>query len=353
MAPIRCGKRRAMRAWLESRLMQVWYGPKQPGVFLSGLERLYRAGLSRSRQRERAALATDLVGRPIIVVGNIVAGGTGKTPLVVRLCRLLSEAGLRPGVISSGYGRRNREYLLVDASHAATEVGDEPLLVARRTGVPVLVGPDRAEAARRLFRQPVDVVISDDGLQRLRLPRRIELCVVDGARGLGNGRLLPAGPLREPPERLESVDAVIVNGLTGDVADVCWPGAVPMRLEHRSMVRVSGDETLDPVAWQQRYAGYGVRALAGIGNPQRFFDSLSALGIRHTAERFPDHHAFTARDFAGADGEVFVMTEKDAVKCTGIAPAEAWYLAVEARLPADWEAAFCQRVGEMIATEQT
>ncbi len=192
------------------RLQETWYGDRKPGLLLSALERVY-AGVSASR-RERSRPDPTLVGRPIIVVGNITAGGTGKTPLVIRLCELLQEAGLSVGVISRGYGRSSSGAVTVTRDTAPGEGGDEPVLIARRCGVTVHVDEDREAAAHAAFAAGADVVLADDGLQRSSLPRAMELCVVDGARGFGNGRLLPAGPLREPIERLARVDWVVRNG---------------------------------------------------------------------------------------------------------------------------------------------
>ncbi len=335
-----------MRARLETLLTDTWYGGRQPGPLLRTLERLYRPLQAAQRRRELSARAGDLEGAPIVVVGNLTAGGSGKTPLVIRLCQLLSGVGIRPGVVSRGYGRTSREPLRVNEQHGAGEAGDEPLLVFRRCAVPVQVGPDRVESARRLFADGVDVVISDDGLQRLRLPRAMEICVVDGEQGFGNGRLLPAGPLREPVGRLETVDHVLCNG-TGEAA-AGLQGCIAMRLEPADAISVEGSArmSLEDLARQSREQP--VHAVAGIGNPGRFFSLLSGLGIRAHDHPFPDHHRYEAGDFEGLGDGLLLMTEKDAVKCRGFGLDDAWCLPVEARLPAAWEDEMMVAIRELL-----
>ena len=258
---------------------------------------------------------------PVIVVGNIAVGGTGKTPLVVWLVRRLGEAGLRPGIVSRGYGGRPaREPRLVTAASDPAQVGDEPVLLAARTGAPVAVAVDRSAAARCLLaRHGCDILISDDGLQHYRLPRDLEIAVVDGARRLGNGLCLPAGPLREPASRLGEVDQVVVNGTpgTGELA-MGVVGDTAVSLQDPQTVR-----TLD------RFAGQSVHAVAGIGNPSRFFELLQDSGLRVVPHPLPDHHRFTAGD-VDLPGTV-LMTEKDAVKCRGMADGRHWYVPVDAR----------------------
>jgi tetraacyldisaccharide 4'-kinase len=262
----------------------------------------------------------------IIVVGNITAGGSGKTPLVIRLCHLLRQAGFKPGVISRGYGRKERGLRLVSPASDPGVVGDEPLLIAQRAAVPVIVSADRCEAARRLLKQQINVIISDDGLQHYRLPRTLEICVIDGNRGFGNGRLIPAGPLREPVERLASFDHIIVNGVTDLV-----PDELPVD---------SGQ------SWRlAQFAGCKANAVAGIGNPARFFDLLRHAGIKVIEHVFPDHHVFGAADFEKMDASLPVMmTEKDAVKCKSLGLKNAWFLSVDAVLPSEWEQDLLRRV---------
>jgi tetraacyldisaccharide 4'-kinase len=281
------------------------------------------------------------------VVGNITVGGSGKTPLVIRLCRILHEAGLAPGVISRGYGAQERGLRLVSPASDPGVVGDEPLLIAQRAGVPVIVAPDRCAAARALIRKGIRVVVSDDGLQHYRLPRNLEICVIDGSRGLGNGRLLPAGPLREPIGRLESVDHIVING----DADPLPPG---LAVTHMSLVggllrSLDGGQN-----WRlAQFGGCRVNAVAGIGNPGRFFDLLRHARIKVIEYAFPDHHAFQRSDFNGMSRDLpILMTEKDAVKCRNLGLENAWFLSVEAVLPAEWEEEFLRQVrGELGAQE--
>lgn len=288
---------------------------------LSGLRRLaFRCGFLRA---ERLPV-------PVIVVGNLIAGGAGKTPLTLSLVTELQAKGWRPGIISRGHGGDTENAKLVDASGEASVFGDEPLLMARRSGAPVAVCRDRAAAGRLLLaRHPeCDVLIADDGLQHYGLARDVELAVFD-ARGVGNGFRLPAGPLREPLARLAVVDAVVLNG---EGALPALPPGVPgfaMRLAGETFVSVS-----DPARRCKPgdLAGKSLHAFAGIGDPARFFRHLGALGLRVTEYPLPDHHVFTAADFAPAAGGVILLTEKDAVKCAGLIPGEAWVLPVSAAL---------------------
>lgn len=266
---------------------------------------------------------------PVIVVGNLSVGGTGKTPLTLALVDHLKRAGWRPGIVSRGHGGQTVYPARVQITDAARHVGDEPLLLARRSGVPVVVDPRRAQAVRHLLAtSDCNVVICDDGLQHYALARDLEIAVLDGARGLGHGWLLPAGPLREPRARLARCDFRVCNG--------AWTaaGTPPTDL-------VSAD--LVPGIWQPVSSGTSVtappqpgttvRAIAAIGNPVRFFSLLERLGYRVLPQAFPDHHAYAAADLRSALPHPLVMTEKDAVKCAGIAPANSWYLPVQAELP--------------------
>lgn len=333
-----------MRAHREAQLNRIWYEDEAPPWWLNSLVPIYRAGNCLDRWYKSRRTLEDLEGAYIIVVGNITVGGSGKTPLVARLCRILQQAGFKPGVISRGYGRKDRDLRLVSPASDPGKVGDEPLLIARQTGVPVIVSPNRCKAVEKLIGMGRDVVISDDGLQHYRLPRDMEICVVDGQRKFGNGKLLPAGPLREPLSRLHSVDYVVVNGegsILPEVEDV-----TPMSL-HGSIL----SSLKDGQNWRlSQFAGCSVNAVAGIGNPERFFKLLENARIRVNRYPFPDHHAFTAEDFDPMDSNLPVlMTEKDAVKCTALGLKNAWSLAVEAALPHAWESAFIQRVCEETA----
>lgn len=259
-------------------------------------------------------LSSERLPVPVIIVGNIHVGGVGKTPLTLHLAELLRRGGFNPGIISRGYGRHGQGIVQVGADSTADAVGDEPLLLHLSSGCPVVVGQDRAAAGRQLLRHNpgVNVVLCDDGLQHYRLQRDIELCVLDGFRGWGNGWLLPAGPLREGRKRLRSVDALIIHGDPALLPGL--PLQAPqfhMRLQAGPIYRLRDPHTpLDPATLQ----GRRVLAMAGIGDPQRFFTSVHALGIVAENRSFPDHHRYCAADLM-TDAEVILMTEKDAVKC--------------------------------------
>ena len=263
---------------------------------------------------------------PVIVVGNITVGGTGKTPLVIALVQAAVARGLKVAVVSRGFGGKTDQYpRQVTADSNALEVGDEPVLIARRTGVPVILDPDRRNALDVAIREySPDLVISDDGLQHYALPRSAEIVVVDGQRGLGNGRCLPEGPLREPATRLKEVDFVFIT-------PEGWSGAYPMIMRPADITSLATEATLDPRAFLRKHPQ--VHAVAGIGNPKRFFNLLSMLGLGTTPHVFPDHHAFQPADLAFADGLPVLMTEKDAVKCAPFAEPHWWYLPVTASLP--------------------
>lgn len=290
------------------------------------------------RQGRRAAYRAPL---PVVVVGNITVGGTGKTPLVIELITLLQGAGYRPGVVSRGYGSRAPSYpFVVGPETAPSQSGDEALLIARRCRCPVIIDPDRPAACRAMLASfpDCDLIISDDGLQHYALARDLEVVVLDGARGVGNGRLLPAGPLREPVERLSEVDFVVVNG-TARLPGL--PATFNMTLLPRRLISLSDrrHRETQPATERER-----VHAVAGIGNPQRFFASLSTLGFAIIEHEFPDHHDFRARDLDFDDDLDIVMTEKDAVKCGGFAPDNSWYLEVSAWLDQNFTDAFLARV---------
>lgn len=333
-----------MRADREAQLNRIWYEGEPPPWWLSALVPLYRAGNRLDRWYQRRNSPKSLDQAFIIVVGNLTAGGSGKTPLVAKLCRILKQAGFNPGVVSRGYGRSDRSLRLVSQGSDPDEVGDEPLLLARQTGVPVVVSANRCEATEKLIAMGVDVVISDDGLQHYRLPRNLEICVVDGQRQFGNRRLLPAGPLREPLSRLDTVDYIVVNGESCDQEET--EGATTMSLHGNILSSLR-----DGQKWRlAQFAGCSVNAVAGIGNPERFFSLLEQARIRVHRFPFPDHHVFSANDFESMDADLPVlMTEKDAVKCQSLELKNAWSLAVEAVLPPAWESAFVQRVREETA----
>ena len=290
---------------------------------------------------------------PVIVVGNVTAGGTGKTPLAIAIVELLQSRGWNPGVVARGYGRvpprehDPRGVVRVYPDVATPEhFGDEPVLIARRSRVPVYISPDRAAAARELLaaHPEVDVLVSDDGLQHYALGRDVEIAVVDAERGFGNRLPLPAGPLREPVDRLREVDAVVVNGGMRD--DVPGERRFAMRLGGERFARVSGNHELGPAEFALAARGREVVAVAGIGNPARFFEHLAAVGVAARGIAYPDHHHYSAQDLKLPQAEIVVMTEKDAVKCAAFADSRMWYLRVEAILPPEFDELLLTRLAQ-------
>ena len=323
-------------------LDRLWYGQNRPLWYLWPLAYLYRRIAGRRRlARERDAIH-DKLPVPVIVVGNITAGGTGKSPLTAWLVRTLADAGWRPVILSRGYGGKSSAYpLLVDQQTPSTESGDEPLMLARQTGFPVVVDPKRLRAARWSLDQDLgDVFVC--GLQHYALPRDIEIALIDGQRGLGNRAPLPVGPLREPPERLDSVDFVVLNDPREDIAEI-YPEAATLFLAP-ALVRnlVSGE--VRPPQW---LAGRAVTAVAGIGNPRRFFRTLETLGAEVTPRPFPDHHRFTDADLKPESSEILVMTAKDAVKCEALAHPDCWVLEIEPQLSPGFDTALLERLEKL------
>lgn len=272
---------------------------------------------------------------PVVVVGNVTVGGTGKTPLTLALIEYLRAQGFTPGVVSRGYGGRGGEYpLLVNELVSAIQSGDEPMTLYRRSGVPLVVDPKRPRAVELLLKKSdCDVVLCDDGMQHYALARDIEIAVVDGSRGLGNEHLLPMGPLREPASRLDRVNHVIVNG-----DGFLWPDAHVMHLVPEEWSNLRGEMHPAPEK------GSRVHAVAGIGNPSRFFEQLEKSGFDVIPHAFPDHHDYKVRDLSFDDGLPVVMTEKDAVKCLAIAQPHWWYVPVAAELPAEFLSSLVQQI---------
>lgn len=307
---------------------RCWYGNCRHTLLLAPFSLMFFFLVAWRRVAYRVGLLrVQRLPVPVIVVGNLAVGGSGKTPLTLCIAQWLAELGYHPGIITRGYGGSAHAPMPVRADSAPALVGDEPILLARRAACPVWIGRKRAEAGRQLlaFHPEVDVLVADDGLQHYALARDMEIVVVDGQRGFGNGRLLPAGPLREPVGRLATVDAAVVNG--GDPDDfLLLPPSFAMRLSGTIFRNLRDPERTAAAA---DFSGREIHALAGIGHPQRFFDHLQSLGLNATPHAFPDHHPYSAADLPAG---TLLMTEKDAVKCAGFAPPDAWFLVVDALL---------------------
>jgi tetraacyldisaccharide 4'-kinase len=305
---------------VQSWLNDIWYERAAPPWWLLPLSLIYGAVVV-SRRHFYAMRKPARVSLPVVVVGNLSVGGTGKTPLVCWLVARLADLGFKPGIVTRGYGGSSGNVRLVVSSDDPGVVGDESILLARRTGMPVAIGRDRPAASQLLVNAGRDVIVSDDGLQHYALVRDCEIVVIDGDRLFGNGRLLPAGPLRETRTRLAAADAVVVNG-----GRALLDGALSMRLEAKRALSLIGGA----VKRLDEFAGHSVHAVAGIGNPQRFFNMLRARGIEVTGHPLPDHARLQASDISFADGLPVLMTEKDAVKCELIAGPQHWYVPVTA-----------------------
>lgn len=297
---------------------------------------------------------------PLLVVGNISVGGTGKTPLVLALIELFSAQGIRAGVVSRGYKSKNlTRPTMVEHDSSTQLVGDEPLMIARASGAPVCVFPDRKQAVETLLSShPVDIVIADDGLQHYALQRDIEIAVVDGQRLQGNGYLLPAGPLREPVSRLESVDFVLYNS-SPDESQVDLDTTRLSGTEYSFDLCIEEFESLD--GSQQRsvdsFRQITCHAMAGIGNPRRFFSALSELEVIVVPHAFPDHYRPAASELQALNDKPLLMTEKDAIKCRELlkSPEEnpgefdhCWFAKTAIMLPAEFESAIVAKIRSLL-----
>ncbi|MBM4207287.1 MAG: tetraacyldisaccharide 4'-kinase [Gammaproteobacteria bacterium] len=313
-----------MKRTLARWALDIWYKDAFLGILLLPFAYIF-SDIVRVRRLlyRKGILKSHKVSVPVVVVGNITVGGTGKTPLTMWLAELLIEQGYQPGIISRGYGGDASSWpVLVNAHSDVAQVGDEALLMARQTRSPVMVGPSRVESAQKLLTESAcDIILSDDGLQHYRLQRDIEIAVIDGERGFGNGYCLPAGPLREPIERLTSVDLVVVNG--------------EKYADHEFAMHFVGDTAINLSTGVQQslqsFQKLNCHALAGIGNPERFFNLLKSAGLSCTTHGFPDHYRFKADDIFFNDANPVLMTEKDAVKCTGFAGEQHWYVPIKAK----------------------
>jgi len=313
-------------------LQKTWYREKAGwALLLSPLEWLFivLAKVNKKRQLKRQWRAPC----PVVIVGNISVGGTGKSPLTVTLIEQLQNAGFKVGVVSRGYGAKRVDFpYQVKANERTSESPDEPLMIVQRTGVALVVDPDRVRACQYLLaNHQCDVVISDDGLQHYALARDIEISVVDGARGLGNGHCLPVGPLREREKRLESVDFVVVNGMS----ERSYVHQTNMQLIPEGWYCVSDDKPVSLGAFKQLAEGAPVHAIAGIGHPARFYKTLGELSLSAIEHSFEDHHHYSVEDFSflsQSPAAIVCMTQKDAVKCKNIAPKQSYYLKIAAKL---------------------
>jgi len=322
-------------------LTRHWYHNGPMAFFLWPLSWLYCSIATFRRKRLIAQQKLIKLKVPIIVVGNISVGGTGKTPMVIWLADLLQQEGYHPGIVSRGYGgKSNIIPTLVTSASNTKAVGDEAVLIARRTHCPMWVGRDRVFTIQKLleFHQGIDVIISDDGLQHYRMPRNIEIAMIDGARRFGNELCLPAGPLREPVSRLKEVDFRVVTGSLGDGLEYT------MELDGDEILNLrSSGKQLSLSALQD----VPVHAVAGIGNPSRFFMQLEQAGLKVTRHHFPDHHQYQPGDLDFGDERMIVMTEKDAVKCSVFADERFWYLPVKARPEHRYARDFLNRLMEL------
>jgi tetraacyldisaccharide 4'-kinase len=321
----------------DKSLKAIWYGERRPALCLRALSVVFKTVVRLRRDLyANGLLASAHLRVPVIVVGNITVGGTGKTPLVIALVEALRARGFNPGVISRGYAGTGKALLILDEHSDPLAVGDEAALVFQTTRAPFIVCRDRVQAGRvMLEKTAVDVIICDDGLQHYRLHRDVEICVIDGARRFGNGYLLPAGPLREPMARLDSIALRVCNG--GEPQ----PNEVPMRLLGDEAVAVADPQRRRPLG---EFTGQRVHAVAGIGNPERFFAQLRAAGLDVIAHAFDDHFPYAEKDLDFADGLPVLMTAKDAVKCAAYSRLHLWSVPVRAELPQSFLDAVAERV---------
>ena len=320
---------RTVYAWIH----RVWYEGAPAYRILLPLSGMYWLLIAARRcLYELGILGSHQTIAPVIVVGNITTGGTGKTPVTIWLAHELQKRGFAPGIVSRGYGgSKSPSSMRVDAASDPTAVGDEPVLLAMRTGCPVVVDANRVRAAEMLVEDGADLIIADDGLQHYRLARIYEICVIDGSRGLGNRLLLPAGPLRETLSRLGEVDQVLINGHlreSGDSLSVVEQNAIEFELVASEVSRLNGS-LIRPI---DRFAGTTVHAVAAIGNPARFFDLLRAHEIQVIEHALPDHAKISRQDLEFGDEFEILMTEKDAVKLGPARSDKLWKVPVELKI---------------------
>ena len=335
-----------MTAGLEHRVNRLWYGGSPFYRILLPVTWLFMAVVRVRRWAFKVSIfRSQRVEAPVIVVGNIAVGGTGKTPVTLWLAAALKEKGFRPAIVSRGYGGSPGDRpQVVDADSEPSVVGDEALLLAARGEFPVIVHPDRVAAANTAIDAGADVVVSDDGLQHYRLARDFEIAVVDGERGLGNGAMLPAGPLREPASRLADVDAVLVQEQRDTGAGILRRTTdrqpLAFSLQPTSVTRLDGSEARGI----EHFAGATVHAIAGIGHPERFFRLLESCAIRVNRHPLPDHATIEPGDIAFDDGLPVLMTQKDAVKCRWLDTSNCWYVVVDVVFDSPGEGALLEGI---------
>jgi tetraacyldisaccharide 4'-kinase len=334
-----CRVKKSHNLWLSA-----WYG-KSSWVYALLPLSWWFAIISAVRKLLLVRFLQKKLSVPVVIVGNISVGGTGKTPLIVELVKYLQQRGYKPGVVSRGYGGSAPHYpYLLTAQSQALEAGDEPLLIYRTTQCSVCVAPDRVAAAQRLVNEGCTIILSDDGLQHYRLGRALEIAVVDGHRLFGNQQRLPVGPLRESITRLKSVDFIVINNpLTKE----------PLSgFHHLHCMKIQPLAWRNVLSWQQLPIGdvdfkAPIHAVAGIGNPERFFKTLDDLSLNYYAHPFPDHHKFCSEDFSPYRDDTILMTEKDAVKCQNFAKPEWYSLIIGAQLNEHFWQAFQHKLDSL------
>jgi tetraacyldisaccharide 4'-kinase len=309
---------------------EIWYGRNFWQYLLVPFACFYGAVVrARKMAYESGVLNVFRARVPVLVVGNVSVGGTGKTPLTIWLASKLTDFGFKPGIVCGGYHGRAKSWpQQVRADSDNYVVGDEAIILAANTSVPVVAGPDRGQSVKALLeKHDVDIVLCDDGMQHYALARDIEIAVINGVRRLGNGKLLPAGPLRESGKRLAEVDMIVCNGIPAR-------GEFAMKYKADELRKVGDTELTFPV---KEFGEKHIHAVAGIGNPESFFSLLESLGFLLDRHVFPDHHSFEEEDIEFGDNKPILMTEKDAVKCTRLKNENMWYLPLNIELSSAFE----------------
>lgn len=328
---------------LQQKLQQIWYKGSKWVYLLLPLHFLMLPLVKlRFYAYRHNYLSAVKLKVPVVVVGNISLGGTGKTPFVIWLYQQLAGKNIKVGIVSRGYrGKLSAGGCLVNATSSAYDIGDEPMLIYNRTQAPMAIGADRVKAAQRLVAQypDLELILADDGMQHYRLARSLEIAIVDGTLGFGNCKLFPAGPLREPVSRLQQVDFIVANS-------AALANASTMQLVAKYIYPTGGNRAKKMSLAELR--GKTVHAVAGIGNPQRFFDLLEKNQINVIAHPFPDHYQPQEDDFNFNDDKIILLTEKDAVKCRNFKSNKLWYLPVDAKLPANFAATLSSSIQKLI-----